>query len=421
MKHHPNILLIIAERMRYDCIGSSRMRLSHTPYLDWLASNGVWFEQAYTPQPNFSLALTTLMRGKRANVDMMLSQNIRSETSIDNQNKYCWSKWLQEQNWLCSWLGEWRIQEGTPEDYGYKTIETKSGQQPSDLAETAAEWLRANGQQGLPWHLCLSFPDYDPISHDVEISRSKIPMPPWPNFSDDMNNKPKAQKRLQHRSASKQNLWSDWTEHASSSNIQAGRIDEALGQLVSQINQMGLLEDTLIIFTAASGSMCGSHRLVGNEYCCYEEIMRVPMLLHWPGVIPAGLRCEKLVSSLLDLPATLTSLIQGEIPESYQGFDISCLWQDQTTDNSCKRSGVLSSQLGLSHGLYTQRMFRDNRYKLVWNPTDIDELYDLQKDPYELVNRIEENAEQVDRLKKLMLEEMVRCGDPMTQPLVQEL
>ena len=249
-------------------------------------------------------------------------------------------------------------------------------------------------------------------------------MPPWPNFADELKNKPRAQKRLQQRNGEKQNLWTDWSERASNSNRQAGRIDEALGQLVSQINQMGLLEDTLIIFTAASGSMCGSHRLVGNEYCCYDEIMRVPMLLHWPGVIPAGLRCEKLVSSLLDIPATLTSLLQGDITQDYQGFDLSCYWQNQKNkidSDACRRNGVLSSQLGITNGLYSQRMYRDSRYKLVWNPTDIDELYDLQKDSYELVNRIEDEPEQVKRLKILMVEEMYRCGDPLLNILSQEL
>lgn len=422
MKHQPNILLIIAERMRYDCIGSSRMRLSHTPYLDWLAGNGVWFEQAYTPHPNYALAQSTLLNGRRVNADRFFPHEFSQASSI--QEAANWPMWLKEQEWLCSWLGEWRIHDSKPEDYGYKTIEASQGLRPKDLAQAAADWLRANGQQGLPWHLCLSFPDYIPSKDDKDNRGKEIPMPPWPNFVDDMKNKPRAQMRLQQRSAEKQNLWSDWSERASNSNSQAGRIDEALGQLVAQINQMGLLEDTLIIFTAASGSMCGSHRLVGNEYCCYDEVMRVPMLLHWPGVIPAGLRCEKLVSSLLDIPATLTALLQGNIPGDYQGFDLSCYWQDHINEidsEACRRAGVLSSQLGITSGLYSQRMYRDNRFKLVWNPTDIDEFYDLQKDPYELVNRIDDDQEQVHRMKLLMLEEMRRCADPVAHVLAQEL
>lgn len=422
MKHQPNILLIIAERMRYDCIGSSRMRLSHTPYLDWLAGNGVWFEQAYTPHPNYSLAQSTLLNGRRINADRFFPHEFKSSRPISDIP--VWTKWLQEQNWLCSWLGEWRLQDSRPEDYGYTTIAANVGPKPKDLAQAAAEWLRAYGQQGLPWHLCLSFPDFIPSIEEKDNGGKDIPMPPWPNFADDLKNKPKAQMRLQQRCAEKQNLWTDWSERASNSNRQAGRIDEALGQLVAQINQMGLLEDTLIIFTAASGSMCGSHRLVGNEYCCYDEIMRVPMLLHWPGVIPAGLRCEKLVSSLLDIPATLTSLLQGDTPKDYQGFDLSCYWQDpsnQVDSDACRRNGVLSSQLGITSGLYSQRMYRDSRYKLVWNPTDIDEFYDLQRDPYELVNRIDDESEQVSRMKYLMLEEMRRCGDPITHILAQEL
>lgn len=423
MKHQPNILLIVAERMRYDCIGSSRMRLSHTPYLDWLAGNGVWFEQAYTPHPNFYLGQNTLLKGKRVNADMFFPHEY-FQTSSSSKKDSSWIKWLNEQSWLCSWLGKWQMPNSKPEDYGYSVIDSNADATPINLVQAATEWLRLNGQKGLPWHLCLSFSDYVTSTEEQGNRERDIPMPPWPNFADDLKNKPRAQMRLQQRSAAKQNLWSDWSDRASNSNRQAGRIDEALGQLVSQINQMGLLEDTLIIFTAASGSMCGSHRLVGNEYCCYDEIMRVPMLFHWPGVIPAGLRCDNLVSSLLDIPATLASLLYDEVPKDYQGFDLSCYWQNQqamSNSSVCHRDGILSSQLGISSGLYSQRMYRDSRYKLVWNPTDIDEFYDLQKDPYELVNRIEDDHEQVKRLKLLMLEEMERCADPFSDVLSQEI
>src|SRR5690554_4422590 len=107
MKHHPNILLIIAERMRYDCIGNSQMRLSHTPYLDCLAGNGVWFEQAYTPHPNLSLAHATMLSGKRINADRFFPHEFNTESFSESQVDNNWSNWLHDQSWLCSWLGEW--------------------------------------------------------------------------------------------------------------------------------------------------------------------------------------------------------------------------------------------------------------------------------------------------------------------------
>jgi arylsulfatase A-like enzyme len=408
----------MAERIRYDCIGSSRMRLSKTPYLDWLAGNGVWFEKAYTPQPNFGLAQSVLMCGERVNGDYYFPKkesDSRPALCLDDS----WSKWLREQQWLCSWLGDWKIKGYDPEDFGYERLNCDDAENPAVLASAAVSWLHENGQKGLPWHLCLSFADA--VSDPDQNELSDVPLSPWPNFTDELNNKPMAQKRLQQRSGLNNNLWSDWSKRASNSVRQATRLDEAVGVLVSQINQLGLLEDTLIIFTAASGSMCGSHRLVGNEYSCYEEIMHVPMLLHWPGVIPAGLRCERLVSSMLDLPATLFALLRDERPDRLQGFDLSCFWTDrQESGDVCKREGILSGQIGLGQGLYTQRMYRDNRYKYVWNPTDLDELYDLEKDPYELVNRIETDSRQKDRLRRLMAEEMRACNDQLADVLSLE-
>ena len=421
MKHRPNILLIMAERIRYDCIGSSRMRLSKTPYLDWLAGNGVWFEQAFTPQPDFGLAQSVLLCGERINADQYFPKN----DEAGSKTKLClddnWSKWLKEQQWLCSWLGDWKVSGLQPEDFGYDRISCDNQENPNSLAESAVGWLHENGHKGLPWHLCISFADSVP-DPEQNSGASEVPLSPWPNFTDDLNNKPMAQKRLQQRSGLKNNLWSDWSKRASNSVRQATRLDEAVGILVSQINQLGLLEDTLIVFTAASGSMCGSHRLVGNEYSCYEEIMHVPMLLHWPGVIPAGLRCDRMVSSLLDLPATIFALLRDDRPERLQGFDLSCFWtEQQASGDVCKREGIMSCQTGLSQGLYTQRMYRDIRYKYVWNPTDMDELYDLEKDPYELVNRIDTDTVQRDRLRKLMADEMRLCNDQLADVLLLEM
>ena len=420
MKHHPNILFIMAERIRYDCIGSSQVRLSKTPYLDWLAGNGVWFEQAYTPNPNLGLAQSILLSGERVNANYYFPYEKSLSPRAVIKFKDNWSNWLSDRNWLCSWLGKWQISGYEPADFGYEKADDIKSDKPSDIAESAIQWLRKNGQQGLPWHLCLNFPDYMP-SEDIKNDQP-VPLSPWPNFTDDMQNKPMAQKRLQERCSSTHNLWSEWSERAANSVAQATRLDDAVGNLVAQINQMGLLEDTLIIFTAASGSMCGSHKLIGNEYVCYDEVMRVPMLLHWPGIIPAGLRCDKLVSSLLDLPATLISLLQDRKLERLQGFDLSCFWSKGKSESGfCNRDGIMSSQLGLSQGLYTQRMFRDSRFKYIWNPTDLDELYDLQKDPYELINRIETDVDEAARLKALMLTEMIRCDDPLIRVMQTEM
>ena len=324
MKHRPNILLIMAERIRYDCIGSSRMRLSKTPYLDWLAGNGVWFEKAFTPHPNFGLAQSILLSGERVNANHYFPKDYKGRQESIVQNADNWSTWLHDSQWINSWLGDWQVAGHTPEDFGYERIDCTNLDNPDDLAKEAVSWLHQNGQKGLPWHLCLSFADNLPESSSKYDDTNTIPLAPWPNFTDDLLDKPVAQRRLQQRNNQNNNLWSDWSERASNSVRQATRLDEAVGILVSQINQMGLLEDTLIVFTAASGSMCGSHRLVGNEYSCYEEIMHVPMLLHWPGVIPAGLRCDQLVSSLLDLPATLAVLLKDKPQPRFQGFDLSC-------------------------------------------------------------------------------------------------
>ena len=81
-------------------------------------------------------------------------------------------------------------------------------------------------------------------------------------------------------------------------------------------------------------------------------------------------------------------------------------------DTTC-RDYAFSNYNGQQFGLFVQRMVRDGRYKYVWNPTDTDEFYDLQEDPYEMTNQIANPvyAPEVARLRKVLYEDLVQRKD----------
>jgi arylsulfatase A-like enzyme len=122
-----------------------------------------------------------------------------------------------------------------------------------------------------------------------------------------------------------------------------------------------------------------------DKHCVmYEEEVHVPLVCSWPGVIPSGGVCRDFISHFLDLPVTLLELTGLPVPASYQGR--SFLPQLEGREASDPPPLAFSSYNGQQFGLYCQRMVRDRKYKYVWNATDLDECYDLENDPHELVN-----------------------------------
>jgi len=160
-------------------------------------------------------------------------------------------------------------------------------------------------------------------------------------------------------------------------------VDKQLGRILDELDTLGLGEDTLVIATSDHGDSMGDHFIWHKGGCHYDGTARVPLVVRWPGRVPAGLRSASL-QSLVDLPATILSAAGLEPEPRMQGVDELAAWTDP--DVSC-RDGVLIEQR-LEAGLHVNTWITD-RYRLsVHNDlahelTEL-ELYDLQEDPEEL-------------------------------------
>jgi arylsulfatase A-like enzyme len=146
----------------------------------------------------------------------------------------------------------------------------------------------------------------------------------------------------------------------------------------------GKVVANIVIYTTDHGDAAGSHRMMDKHYVMYEEEVHVPLLVRWPGHVAPGSTCTDFVSNGLDLGPTILEAFGLDIPETFQGKSFLPLLQGQKMDD--RREVAFSTYHGQQFGLYDMRMVRDERYMYIWNPTDIDEFYDLQEDPAELVN-----------------------------------
>lgn len=164
-------------------------------------------------------------------------------------------------------------------------------------------------------------------------------------------------------------------------------IDDQFGRLVEALDQLGQLENTVIIFSTDHGESLGDHGLIEKGCRFYEGLVRVPLIFSWPGQIKTGLQSHALVE-LMDIAPTLLDIAGISIPEHIQGRSLYPILQGQADPNYHKafvRSEYFDAILMKDASRAT--MYRDERYKLVvYHNHGLGELYDLDNDPGEFDN-----------------------------------
>ena len=169
----------------------------------------------------------------------------------------------------------------------------------------------------------------------------------------------------------------------------------------------------MVIFVSDHGEMLGSHGL-WHKMMPYEECLRVPLVMRYPMRIQPGVRSQ-VVSSLIDIPATILSVIGEDVPEEYMGHDLTPAFRNGREFQDDPYRFSEHKPLGEWHKTVEWRLVTDDRFKYVWNAGDLDELYDLQSDPYELKNLIDAPGlmEELERLQKRLHRWMIETADPL--------
>lgn len=171
--------------------------------------------------------------------------------------------------------------------------------------------------------------------------------------------------------------------------------DDGMKDLVDEMKELGIWENTIFVLTADHGEEWFEHEVLGHGFSLYQEVVGVPLIFHGPGV-PKGSRPESPVQ-ILDMPATVLDLANTGHTQLGDGSTFRQLFTQGEMED---RSLFMDSQFGMEHDESESFVFKGLRwgqYKLVntesnayFPDSPTFALYDLEKDPNEMVNLIED-------------------------------
>jgi len=185
-------------------------------------------------------------------------------------------------------------------------------------------------------------------------------------------------------------------------------IDDNVGKILAALRKAGVLERTIVVFTADHGDLCGEHGR-HNKGVPYEASARIPFVLYSPGRVKGGTVVRQALGCVDFLP-TILALMGVETAGAEEGRDASALFTGRTPPDWKDITFLRGTSSGRPNWLAAVT----TRYKLVYAPRDEPWLFDLQEDPNELRNlfRESDHRETVRGLSRDLLAYCKAYGDP---------
>lgn len=440
----PNLLLIHSDQHRFDCVGANGHQHVRTPNLDRLAAEGLNFTHAFCPVPLCVPARNSLLHGQWPTTHLAIANWDTEAPRPARDGLPSYSQALRDAGYRLGYVGKWHLHEQRDaraygfhdyvpeEEYDawraaeglpprprhngwFGELDPHIGPEASRLAwgaDQAIRLLEEYGAHGTPF-----FVRWDPSEPHLpnvvpEPFHSRYPpatIPPWPSFPDPLTGKPYIQAQQRRTWRVDGWGWREWSPLVSRYLGEISLLDAQVGRLLATLDRLGLAQDTLVIYTTDHGDLCGGHGMIDKHFIMYDDVVRVPLLMRWPGWIPPGSRCEAFVSHSIDLAATFCEVAGVPVPTTFQGRSLVPLLNGAADG----RADIFTTYHGNQFGLYSQRMVRDRRWKYVWNATAEDELYDLGSDPAELRNLATDAryAAELRRLRRRLVAWMEETGD----------
>ncbi len=475
----PNIVIIMTDQHRADLMTCAGSDLVPTPNMDGIASRGVRFQNAYCPYPVCVASRMSLLTGLYShstgaidNTDQLdwryrtvanhFSENgyltaLIGKMHFNNAHSYGFSYYMSINDWLMYlgpkvrhyaneiashphgmhffktvydtgagfpdmerlWEGDRSPWVGNVERYSFDSMASHLEAEDhldSFIARESVKFLRQYRDQR--FFLVTSFmkphtPFFPPREWAEKYPVDEIELPPIGDIS---TYPPHIQNRIRNYVNTEDKY------------LRAGRagylgnlafVDTCVGEVYSELGRLGLIDNTIVVYTSDHGEMDGDHGLY-QKFCLFEPSVRVPLIVSWPGHIPEDRVTEALteyfgiyptLAELTDTPmAQETTLIN--IPGSPESIDSDSFANVLRNPDLAGPSAVFC-EYALKSAI-PQYMIRTHRYKYNFNHGTMHELYDLEADPGEYVNLV--NNPGMKKISGDLRNQLIAWYDPERNP-----
>jgi len=434
----PNMVFILTDDQAWNVLGKDgRYTFMKTPNIDRLAAEGVDFKNAFVTTSLCSPSRACLMTGCYAHTHGVYINSYADP----NPNVPFLPKELQKAGYETAFIGKWHMKSGAGPREGFNywlsfdgqgqylnpplnendREFTQEGYITDILTDYALRWLKMPRKKPFClflWHKAVHAP-FTPAPRDSTALADAL-IPEYANWYDNMKDKPRWMRRGWYYGVHNE-VWNESKGKPVPDKIDPHpwdpknprwlnylramlAVDKSTGEIRNCLEQLNILDKTVLIYGSDNGFFLGSHQR-SDKRLMYEESLRIPLIIRYPEMIKPGTKNNEMVLNI-DVAPTMIELAGGKIPGEMQGTSLVPLLKNKKT--GWRKSFLYEYfQESYAPGFVTVVGVRNKRYKYIESPNvmnDINELYDLEKDPGEMDNLINSPGHQ--SIKGEMIKEL---------------
>ena len=435
----PNILFVFTDDHAYQSIGAYGSRINKTPNMDRLAREGMLFRNAFVTNSICAPSRAVILTGKYSHLNGVLDNVLEFEGA-----QQTFSKLLQKAGYQTALIGKWHLK-SNPTGFDYWQIligqgpyynppmiengtQVKhTGYTTDIITDIALDWLKNRRDQKKPFMLMYQHKaphrDWQPgPKYLTRYDNMTIPEPD--TLFDDYSGRgspAKTQEMSIEKSLNEPDLklvppkdltpeqrgpwdaaYNPANEAFRKANLSGKElvrwkyqryikdylrcidsVDENLGRVLQYLDETGLAKNTVVIYSSDQGFYLGEHGWFDKRWM-YEESLRTPLLVRWPGVVQPGSVNHDMVLNL-DYPETFLDIAGVGVPADMQGRSLKPLLMNKTPKDWRRSIYYHYYEYPGPHSVRRHYGVRTDRHKLIhFYQLNEWELYDLNKDPKEL-------------------------------------
>ena len=427
-----HVILITTDHMRYDCIGAHGNAAMHTPNLDRLVGGGVSFGGAFAQSPICMPSRCSFMTGL---YPQQTGVTENGQTLPGNFTPTAATA-FKAAGFQTAQIGKLHFQPHEDHDldprarndYGFDVLYL--AEEPGSYEDAYVKWLRSEFPEyeqlfrvprssspqrkkerdgrvlDAPWQASFSgwvatqacrymgawprkaagqflhmgfYAPHPPLNPTTEMFApyEGLDLPPRQRGENEWADKPEPLAEMLH-------MCDDWSDEQFDTYrrhfyAMVTGVDMAVGMLLEELTRLGVLDQTLIVFTSDHGDMCGDHNMILKGPSFYDQLMRMPLVMHWPDGLGGGQRSVDGLVEMVDVLPTILDLCNSTPPPAMIGRSYAEALRAGSQPET--RDDVIATYEP------DWMMLRTEAHKYIrYNSTGAEVLYDLGSDPGERVN-----------------------------------